>query len=147
MDTVNKLVSRRLNSQAAGPHPEPELLAALAENSISRRERDNVFNHLSSCSDCREILYLSLPETALLQQGFVPPRKQSRFAFRWATLAASIVILGSVVISNRGMFTEHHPKAPEIASSNQLETSTANTPAVVQEPAEAPAKGALARLR
>jgi hypothetical protein len=137
MDTVKKLVSRRLNSQQAGPHPDPELLTLLAENSISRRDRSAVFDHLSACPDCRNVFYLAVPE-ADHQQAFALPRKQPRFGFRWATLAASVIIVGAVLISDRGIFREHPVQNREIAitSTPVSATSSPKTEASDQEPTQ-----------
>ena len=68
MDAIKKLVSGRLKAQAAGAHPDPELLAAFAENGLSGRDRDGMLIHLSACTDCREVLYLALPDPAEAQQ-------------------------------------------------------------------------------
>lgn len=138
MDTVKKLVTRRLNSQEVGQHPDPELLTSLAENSISPRDRGPVFDHLSACSDCRNIFYLALPETAQNQQAFALPRKHPRFGFRWATLAASVIIVGAVLITNRGIFTEHSVQNREIAtySTPPTDTSSPKTEAAVHEQTE-----------
>ncbi|HZQ19309.1 MAG TPA: YCF48-related protein [Terriglobales bacterium] len=136
MDTLKKLASRRLNSQPVGQHPDPELLTLLAENSISRRDRSKIFEHLSACSDCRNIFYLALPETADNQQAFALPRKQPRFGFRWATLAASVIIVGAVLISNRAMFTEHSVQNRDIATYSAPEVTSPKTEAAVQERTE-----------
>src|ERR1700692_2678849 len=98
MDAVKKLVSGRLKAQTAGTHPDPELLAAFAENSLSGRDRDGLLNHLSACTDCREVLYLALPDPAEAQQVLAPSSvRQPRLALRWATLAASVIIVGSIL--------------------------------------------------
>src|SRR3954452_947621 len=104
---LKKLVSARLRSQAAGPHPVPELLAAYAENSLSAHDRHNLLDHLAACADCRDALYLALPEVDT-QPVLRPSYKSPRLAVRWATLAASVVILGAVVLlTNREMFYQH----------------------------------------
>ena len=43
---MKKLVSACLQTQAAGPHPVPELLAAYAENSLSPQDRHTLLTHL-----------------------------------------------------------------------------------------------------
>jgi len=106
MDALKKLVAERLNLRVAGPHPDPELLAAFAENSLSRTDRNHLLEHVSACTDCREVLYLALPDEAAQQVLLV--RKQPRFALRWATLTASLIIVAGVVITNRTVFTDHH---------------------------------------
>jgi Photosynthesis system II assembly factor YCF48 len=149
MDILKKLVSARLNSQVVAAHPDPELLAALAESSISHRDRSQVFDHLSGCHDCREVFYLALPETSESQQAFSNRRKPPRLAIRWATLAASVIILGSVVISNRGTFTEHTTQHSQVVteSSTSRDTAETKTHSSMSEPAKAPATQTLARLR
>lgn len=148
MDAVKKLVSARLKAPAVGPHPDPELLAALAENSLPHRDRADLLKHLATCIDCRDILYLALPDMAEAQQLVAVSRKQPRFAWRWATLAASIVIVGSVIVSNRHMFTEHPTTALESrdmaypASPPPKEPSEAD-----QLPSGVPAREARAKAR
>lgn len=107
---IKKLVSGRLKAQTAGPHPDPELLAAFAESSLPRHDREDLLNHLTTCADCRDTLYLAMPQ-ADAQQVFSRPSSSSasRLAIRWAALAASVVILGSVLVTNRGIFTERAP--------------------------------------
>ncbi len=104
---MKKLVSVRLKSHAAGPHPDPELVAAFAENSLPQEDRVDLLEHFAACNDCRDILYLAVPDTAEAQPVVAASRRQPRFAWRWATLAASVVIIGSVIVSNRHMFTQH----------------------------------------
>jgi Photosynthesis system II assembly factor YCF48 len=107
---IKKLVSGRLKARTAGPHPDPELLAAFAENSLPRHDREGLLNHLTTCADCRDTLYLAMPQ-ADAQQVFSRPSSSSpsRLAIRWAALAASVVILGSVLVTNRWIFTERAP--------------------------------------
>lgn len=103
---LKKLVSERLESQGAGPHPEPDLLAAYAENSLSRDDRQILLTHLSGCADCRDTLYLAMPELDL-QAVVKPAYKSPRLAARWATLAASVIVVGAVLVADRGIFNQH----------------------------------------
>jgi hypothetical protein len=105
---MKKLVSARLQAIDAGPHPVPELLAAYAENSLPPDDRDNLLTHLAVCADCRDALYLAMPELDS-QPVLRPSYKSPRLAVRWATLAASVVILGAVLLTNREMFYQHSP--------------------------------------
>jgi hypothetical protein len=114
---IKKLVSGRLKAQSAGPHPDPELLAAFAENSLPRPDRESLLTHLTTCADCRDVLYLAMPE-ADSQQVFSPPSREPRLAIRWATLAASVVILGSVLLTNRGIFNQH-ARSPQPSAETQ----------------------------
>jgi len=144
MDAIKKLVSGHLKAQAAGTHPDPELLVAFAENSLSGREREGMLNHLSACTGCREVLYLSLPmpDSAQGQQVFSPSAsfRTRRLALRWATLAASVVIVGSVLITNRGIFTQHQTSgAAEGTDTSKQTIAQLKTPSEVDQIAEAPA--------
>lgn len=150
MDAIKKLVSGRLKAQAAGEHPDPELLAAFAENGLSGRDRDGMLNHLSACADCREVLYLALPDPAEAQQVFSPLSSSTprRLAIRWATLAAPVVIVGSVLLTNRGIFTRHATSgAAPGKDSSQQQVAELKTPPEVDQIAEAPAIKAAAKVR
>jgi hypothetical protein len=106
---MRKLVSARLQAEGVGPHPASELLAAYAENNLSPHDRHTLLAHLAACADCRDALYLSMPEVdtqPVLRPSYNSP---SRLAVRWATLAASVVILGAVLLTNREMFYQHSP--------------------------------------
>ena len=105
---MKKLVSARLQAQAAGPHPEPEMLAAYAEKSLSPHDCQGLLAHLAACADCRDALYLAMPDVDT-QPVRRPSYKSPRLAVRWATLAASVVILGAVLLTNREMFYQHSP--------------------------------------
>ena len=105
---MKKLVSARLQAEAAGPHPAPELLAAYTEKSLSPHDRDTLLTHLAACADCRDALYLALPEVDT-QPVRKPSYKAPRLAVRWGTLAASVVILGAVLLTNRAVFYQHSP--------------------------------------
>lgn len=147
MDAIKKLVSGRLKGQAAGTHPDPELLAAFAENSLSGRDRDGMLNHLSACTDCRDVLYLALADPAEAEQVFSPPASSTprRLAIRWATLAASVVIVGSVLVTNRGIFTRH-ASVPPAGEFGQQKVAELKTPPEVDQIAEAPAIQATAKV-
>lgn len=109
MDQIKKLVSGRLNAQSAGQHPDPDVLAAFAENSLPGADRARLFEHLGNCSICRDVLYLAMPEAVGVQAILPLPlrSKQPRLALRWGTVAASVVILASVFVINRRSFIGH----------------------------------------
>ncbi len=94
MDQIAKLVSGRLKAQSAGPHPGPDLLAAFVENALQNEEREKLIEHVGACSDCRQILYLALPESAEAQRILaLKPNRRPALALRWGALAASLTIL------------------------------------------------------
>src|SRR5260370_38140616 len=94
MDQIAKLVSGRLKAQSAGPHPSADLLAAFVENALQNEEREKLNEHVGACSDCRQILYLALPESAEAQRILaLKPHRRPALALRWGALAASLTIL------------------------------------------------------
>ena len=111
VEEIRKLVSGRLKKVVAdGPHPDPNLLAAFAENALSEAPRKQLLQHLGGCSDCREILYLAMPDSAVAQK--VPsfkPRRFSVFAWRWGTVAASIAIATALFVTTRHKTTALYP--------------------------------------
>ena len=105
MDRMTKLVAGRLKAQAAaGPHPDPELLSAFAENTLSEAERGPLLQHLGVCSDCREVLYLASTDSPAMQKVLVPqprPFTFRRWIFAWGSLAAAGVVVAIFFTANR----------------------------------------------
>jgi hypothetical protein len=104
MNQVAKLVSGRLKTQAAGPHPDPDLLAAFAENALPDTDRARLLQHLGTCPDCREILYLTMPDSlsssSEAEKSLVfNHRRRAGFALRWVAVAASVVIVGGLFLT------------------------------------------------
>jgi carboxypeptidase family protein/photosynthesis system II assembly factor YCF48-like protein/putative zinc finger protein len=98
MDQIAKIVSGRLKAQSAGPHPGPDLLAAFAENALQNEEREKLLEHVGACSDCRQILYLALPESAEAQRILsLKPNHRSALALRWGALLASLTVLAVIL--------------------------------------------------
>jgi hypothetical protein len=128
MDRMTKLVAGRLKVQTpTGPHPEPELLSAFAENAISEAERGPLLQHLGACSDCREILYLALPESPEMQKVLVPqprPFMFRRWIVGWVALAASVVVVAVFFTTNR---LEHKSESARMAVPAPAATSTTAT--------------------
>jgi hypothetical protein len=104
MGVLGKLVSERLQAQAAGLHPDPDVLAAFAENALLQAERAELLQHLGACHDCREILYLAAPDSAAAQLVLsYQPKRRSWMMFRWGALAASVVIVGAAVMARHSL--------------------------------------------
>ena len=105
MDPLRKLVSGRLAARPVGPHPDADALSAFAENALPSGERSLVMAHLADCSDCRQTLFLSLPQSPEVQKVLaLKPSLSSRLAFRWGTLAAAIVIVAGVLTARHEFF-------------------------------------------
>jgi hypothetical protein len=64
MERLPKIVQQRLQATAPpGVHPDPDLLTAFAEKSLTERERVQVLQHLGQCADCRQVVALAMPES------------------------------------------------------------------------------------
>jgi hypothetical protein len=98
MKSVPKIVRDRL--QAAPPvvnHPDADLLAAFAEQSLPAAERTTVLEHLARCGDCRDVVALALPPTEMLETA--APVRTSWLTWpvlRWGFVAAGVVIVASI---------------------------------------------------
>jgi len=128
MEQVKKLVSARLRSQATGPHPDANMLAAFAEQSLSDSERSQVFAHLANCRDCREVLYLGLPDSTVAQKVLsFEGRRASRFAVRWGAVAVAIAVAAVLFVgtrrnSNVALYKQQTLEKARAATSAELKT-------------------------
>lgn len=127
MSDLPKIVRHRLRRTSAGPgpsraapaapgnskaveHPDANLLSAFAEQSLTKRERALVINHLAECAECREQVSLALPEAHVETAPAAAPSPQELRArwrpwrlLRWGALAASLAAIAVVVVL-------HHPE-------------------------------------
>jgi hypothetical protein len=126
MDNFAKLVSGHLKTQPSSPHPDPDLLTAFAENALPQGERKHLLKHLGTCSDCRDSLFIALPDSAESQNVLlVAPNRVSRLALRWGTVAASAVIAAL-------FFTTHysaHKRVSVPAAPQPVQIAAEKTPA------------------
>lgn len=87
--------------QAPQTHPDPDLLTAYVEQALGERERSQVIDHLAACSQCREVVSLSLAEQPVEAVAARSSMVRGRFwlpAFRWTAVAATIAIAAALVI-------------------------------------------------
>ena len=82
----------------ATSHPEADLLNAYSENSLGAAERQRITEHLTTCSECREVLFLSQPEPASTQFVAKPARAHRPGWMVWASAVAVTVVIGSAVV-------------------------------------------------
>ncbi len=127
MQQLPKFVNERLRAtESRTNHPDPDVLTAFAEQSLTQRERTTVLDHLSRCTDCREIVALALPEVAADQKEFQPSRGSwlTWPAMRWAFVAAGIVAIATVGI------VRYRNNSPAM---NRLATTALKEQAVTKE--------------
>src|ERR1700691_3785946 len=112
MAEIPKIVGQRLQTMAQlRDHPDPNLLSAFVERSLGKVERVQVFEHLSRCVSCREVVALSaMPETsATVLVAPVNSGWLSWPALRWAGVVACVVVVGAAV-------TLHQKREQQIAT-------------------------------
>ncbi|HEV2728789.1 MAG TPA: YCF48-related protein [Terriglobales bacterium] len=100
MMDVPKIVLGRLRKAAnPGDHPDADLLTAFAEQALAKRERLHVIEHLSQCSECREIVSVAQPEIREPQaeMSFRKPFSLRSPILRWGALAVCVVVVGATV--------------------------------------------------
>jgi hypothetical protein len=167
MPEVPKIVHDRLRARLPGgaaseaPHPDPDLLTAFAEHSLSAAERERVLEHLARCGDCREVVALSIspvesasqPVAAEENESAVPVASSARpqaapqrswFAWpglRWAALAAGLIVAGGVLLIHPG-------KRTALPEATQQPASVAPRPegTIVAKQAVPPADNALSSI-
>jgi hypothetical protein len=82
--------------QTAQTHPDADLLTAFSEQTVTKREREQVLAHLAECPACREVVALALPQ---VQEEMAPEAAAKKPPvwewplLRWGALAASLTIV------------------------------------------------------
>jgi len=102
-------------------HPDSDLLTAFVENSLLVQERAPVIDHLARCKDCRDVLAMAASAIEVPNQTRTLPAPRFAHspwfvwpAFRWAALAAGILIITSVGILQYG----HNRPTRQVASNS-----------------------------
>src|SRR5271163_2855879 len=138
MQDVPKIVLKRLQETAApGTHPDVDLLTAFAEQSLAESERARVMDHLAACSDCREVIALTLPAMELAAVAASPTPARSRW-FAWPVLRWGVAVAGMIAIASIGIVQyRQRQKSDTLVSSlaSPNETTAAPQQAVSPSPA------------
>jgi hypothetical protein len=103
MKPLPKIVQWQLQkalSVSALPHPDADQLTAFMERSVSHAERTAVLEHLSQCSECRQVAaFAEAPVT------FPAVRLRSahswRPVFAWSMVAASVLVVAAFLLLGR----------------------------------------------
>ena len=142
VDSIRKLVSERLRTQAPATHPDVEVLSAFAENALGRGQRDEVMAHLADCQECREVLYVSLPQADKPQTVLsFNPNRARWFRLRWATFVGLAgIVTALVTVRYEFLTTRNHP------SSAPLGQPVSTYAKVVEEKPAAPSDRTSPRL-
>jgi len=136
MESVPKIVAKRLQSPPAESHPDANLLTAFTEQSLTAAERDHIVEHLARCGECREVVSLALPpqfESQPLAEHGVNWFQWTLFggsALRWAAVAAGLVLIASI-----GTLQYRRQQGRESASNVSEAKPAIATPAQSSQPA------------
>lgn len=140
MVELPKSVLQRLRASAPpGEHPAADLLAAFAEQSLASAEREQLLAHLANCEPCRAAVFYALPESEESQTVTAGVRGRSwSMAWRWAGVAAGVVVLAGVAMLFRGGPGPAAEKAA-VTQSAPVVAEQRETPAPqIKQPASAP---------
>jgi len=117
-------------------HPEDDLLAAFAEQSLTATERAGIMEHLSACSRCRDIVFLAQRAAEPDAHALAAAPSQTTPGWRWnwgwwvgAGALATALVLASISLL-------HHSQKP-VAQSAAMRPP-ASTPAEIAPPPAAP---------
>ncbi|MGE5206160.1 MAG: YCF48-related protein [Chlamydiota bacterium] len=117
MSELPKFVLQRLAATAApAEHPGADLLAAFAEQNLSDAEREKLLTHLGTCAQCREVVWLALPEMEAEQLVVGAARPKWFPVWRWVGVAAVVAVVATVALVYRG---GPGPAGEEVASAPQ----------------------------
>ena len=101
MAGIPKIVEQQLHAMATvEDHPDPNLLGAFVEKSLSQRERVRVLDHLSRCTNCREIVSLTATQPGIAGAVSVAPARVGWLSWpvlRWGAAVACVVVVGAAV--------------------------------------------------
>jgi hypothetical protein len=101
MAEIPKIVSQRLQAMSElRDHPDPNLLNAFVERSLKSADRVRVLEHLSVCSNCREVVSFSAMRPETSSAGSLAPSTSSWLswpALRWGAAVACVIVVGAAV--------------------------------------------------
>ncbi len=127
------------NPAANGPCPEPEVLAAYFERSLSGEEAARCELHLSGCARCREELALLERAGRDAAAGDEDARAAGHrgwvWNWRWLAPAAAVLVLATIWIAQRPFAPKSESPQPLVAMSQPSEQSTKELPAPPPKPA------------
>jgi hypothetical protein len=127
-----KIVAARLQRSSTSEHPDPDLIAAFAEQKLPGKERDSVLEHLSACAECRQLLVLAAPE--LISEAISGAFGNSSWLrmpmIRWGAVAACVVIVAAAMLVRKG---EGPPRNGNSEAATQQSTTPGTSAAASSE--------------
>jgi Photosynthesis system II assembly factor YCF48/Putative zinc-finger len=143
MEPLPKIARERLRAGHVFEHPDADLLTAFAEHALTTVERSQVADHLSRCTDCRQVVALATelkPPTdnvALATKSIFRSRGRllSWPVLRWGALAACLVVVSAagLLLTQRSMHSSEKiatTKQPDKAAA-ELDQESNNQPSTI----------------
>jgi hypothetical protein len=141
MKAIHNLLRQRLyrTQKPIIEHPPIDLLSAFSERALGRSNRVAVLEHLGQCADCREIVFLAVPQNIPAQEHTALPSNRwiSWPVLRWASVVACSVIVVAAMRLHPGYRALHPDVNPPVRQSQPIfesKQSVPSTPEVVDSP-------------
>jgi hypothetical protein len=133
MKALPKIVQWQLQkalSVSALPHPDADQLTAFMERSLSRAERTAVLEHLSQCSECRQVATFAEDPVAL-----PAVKMRSSHSWRpvlaWSGMAAGVLVVAALLFSSRANQRKEVAEAlPEQPLAAQTSSAAVSSPTI-----------------
>jgi Putative zinc-finger/Photosynthesis system II assembly factor YCF48 len=135
MAEIPKIVGQRMRTIVKlADHPDPNLLGAFVDRSLGNRERLEVLEHLSRCTDCREIVSLSANRPSnvdLVAVVGASPSWRSWPVLRWgAAMACVVVVVAAVTLRARHESRQAADMIAEAKPAAEMQLHVQNSPPV-----------------
>src|SRR5258707_969979 len=165
MAELSNLLSQRLAAaEAQQVHPDADTLTAYMERLLPAVERHQVLEHISACSQCREVMALSLPEQPVAAvdgvavAGLAGARRKRFFwtpAFGLAASVAAVAIVAVLMVelphTSNGRLEQQKqqsPVAPVTSADKAANDAISSQPdGKAEAPATVASAGAVSTLR
>jgi hypothetical protein len=91
-------VRRAMEPPSPGEHPSADVLNAYAEHVLPANEEQPVVQHLATCADCREVVYLASAATEELELPAPTPSPAEHVRWwTWAVPLLAVLIVASIL--------------------------------------------------
>jgi hypothetical protein len=105
----------------SGQHPDADQIGAFVEHALPAHEREQMFNHLAVCPECRAVAALSLPPVEEPAKPLAAPARRpwwSGWTLAWPAAAAVAALTVFVVYIHRAAVVPNAPTSTQVAVSH-----------------------------